>query len=61
MVVASDPAGNSDIESVEAAPQGPLRAPAEEAHVTSPPLLRWTKVRKAAFYHVQVFRNGERF
>jgi hypothetical protein len=59
-VLASDPAGNSDTESLAAAPRGPLRAPAEQARVTTPPLLQWTKVRKAAFYNVQVFRNGRK-
>jgi hypothetical protein len=59
-VVASDPAGHRDIESVDATPKGPLRAPAEKAHVTEPPLLRWVKVRKASFYNVQMFRNGQK-
>jgi hypothetical protein len=60
VVVASDPAGNSDSESVDAAPQGPLRAPAEKARVTGPPLLQWVKVRGASFYNVQLFRNGRK-
>jgi hypothetical protein len=60
VVVASDPAGNSDAESLKAAPKGPLRAPAEKARVSSPPTLRWVKVRKASFYNVQVFRNGRK-
>lgn len=60
VVVASDPAGNKDTESVNAAPKGPLRAPAEKARVSAPPLLRWVKVRKASFYNVQMFRNGRK-
>jgi hypothetical protein len=60
VVVASDPAGHTDSESVKAMPKGPLRAPAEKAHVTAPPLLRWVKVRKASFYNVQMFRNGQK-
>jgi hypothetical protein len=60
VVVASDPASNSDTETVEALPKGPLRAPAEEARVSRPPLLQWAKIRKAAFYNVQLFRNGRK-
>ena len=60
VVVASDAAGNRASESVKAAPKGPLRAPAEKARVTAPPLLRWVKVRKASFYNVQLFRNGRK-
>jgi hypothetical protein len=60
VVVVSDPAGHTDSESVNAAPKGPLRAPAEKARVSAPPLLRWIAVRKASFYNVQVFRNGRK-
>jgi hypothetical protein len=60
VVVASDAAGNRDAESVKAAPKGPLRAPAEKARVTTPPVLRWVKVPKASFYNVQLFRNGRK-
>ena len=60
VVVASDAAGNSDSEIVDAAPQGSLRAPAELARVTAPPLLQWVKVRGASFYNVQLFRNGRK-
>jgi hypothetical protein len=60
VVVASDLAGNRDSERVQAAPKGPLRAPAEKARVTAPPLLKWVKVPKAAFYNVQLFRNGRK-
>jgi hypothetical protein len=60
VVVASDPAGNAKSETVDATPKGPLRAPAEKARVSSPPTLRWVKVRKASFYNVQMFRNGRK-
>jgi hypothetical protein len=60
VVVASDPAGNAKSETVKATPRGPLRAPAEKARVSSPPTLRWVKVRKASFYNVQLFRNGRK-
>lgn len=60
VVVASDPAGNTAAKTVKAMPKGPLRSPAEEARVTGPPLLRWVSVRNAAFYNVQLFRNGRK-
>jgi hypothetical protein len=60
VLAASDPAGNSDSETVDAAPKGPLRAPAEQARVGAPPLLTWVKVRKVDFYNVQLFRNGRK-
>jgi hypothetical protein len=60
VVIATDHARNSDSEIVEAAPRGPLRAPAEKAQVRTPPVLRWVKVRKVSFYNVQLFRNGRK-
>jgi hypothetical protein len=60
LIVASDLASNRATKTVKAVPKGPLRAPAEEARVTRPPLLQWVKVRKAAFYNVQLFRNGRK-
>lgn len=60
VVVASDPASNSKSETVEALPIGPLRAPAEKARMSRPPLLQWVPVRKAALYNVQLFRNGRK-
>jgi hypothetical protein len=60
VVVAADAARHTDSEKVEALPKGPLRAPAEKESVRRPPLLRWVPVRKAAFYNVQLFRNGRK-
>ena len=60
VVVAADAASHTDSERIQALPTGPLRAPAEKASVTAPPLLRWVPVRKAAFYNVQLFRNGRK-
>jgi hypothetical protein len=59
-VVASDLASNRATKTVKALPKGPLRAPAEEARVSEPPILDWVKVGKAAFYNVQLFRNGRK-
>jgi hypothetical protein len=60
LVVASDPASNRATKTVKALPKGPLLAPAEEARVSAPPLLKWVPVRRAAFYNVQLFRNGRK-
>jgi hypothetical protein len=60
VVVAADAASHTDSERIQALPTGPLRAPAEKASVKAPPLLRWVPVRKAAFYNVQLFRNGRK-
>ena len=35
-----------------------LTSPAAGAVVRAPPLLRWKPVAKAAFYNVQLYRNG---
>jgi hypothetical protein len=59
-VVASDAASNRATKTVRALPKGPLRAPAEEARVSAPPLLDWVTVPRAAFYNVQLFRNGRK-
>jgi len=37
-----------------------LLGPAVNARVTAPPLLRWTAVRNATYYNVQLFRNGKK-
>jgi hypothetical protein len=60
VVVATDAARHTDSKTVQALPKGPLRAPAEKARLSRPPLLRWVPVRKAAFYNVQLFRNGRK-
>ena len=60
VVAAWDPAANSATKTVKALPKGPLRAPAEKARVSGPPLLRWVSVGDAAFYNVQLFRNGRK-
>lgn len=37
-----------------------LRAPAAGARVVAPPLLRWTSVRHATYYNVQLYRSGRK-
>jgi hypothetical protein len=57
---AVDPAGNSTSHMLSAVPGRRLLAPARGARVATPPLLRWTKVRGARYYNVQLFRNGHK-
>ena len=37
-----------------------LLGPAVNARVTAPPVLRWSAVRNATYYNVQLFRNGKK-
>ncbi|MGH3132212.1 MAG: hypothetical protein ACRDNY_00450, partial [Gaiellaceae bacterium] len=43
-----------------AATRPALTRPAVRARLTAPPLLAWTKVRKATYYNVQLYRNGRK-
>jgi hypothetical protein len=54
---AKDGAGNVTKRSVTVKVGPRLVAPAEGALVTTPPLLRWTPVRGASYYNVQLFRG----
>ena len=38
----------------------PLVAPADGAHVTSPPTLHWRRAPSATYYNVQLYRNGQK-
>jgi hypothetical protein len=57
-VTAVDQAGNTTTQTVTATPQARLVAPANSAHLASPPLLSWTPVRGATYYNVQLYRDG---
>ncbi len=39
---------------------GALLLPAPAEHVKGPPLLAWSAVKRASYYHVQVFRGSRR-
>jgi len=52
---ATNGAGNVTEHSISVTPGPRLLAPAENAPVTAPPLLRWTPVRGASYYNVQLF------
>jgi hypothetical protein len=54
---AKDVAGNVTQHSFTVTPGPRLLAPTANTRVSSPPLLRWTAVRGASFYNVQLFRG----
>jgi hypothetical protein len=56
-VIATDQAGNSASKSVLVTATGALLAPAPGASVSQPPVLRWTRVRGAAYYNIQLVRG----
>jgi hypothetical protein len=56
-IKAKDSAGNVTQRTISVTPGPRLLAPAANARVTSPPLLRWTAVRGARFYNVQLFKG----
>ena len=62
VVVAFDRAGNRSRGVVRLARPVALllRAPRPNARVSTPPLLRWTPVRSASYYNVQVWRGGRK-
>jgi hypothetical protein len=57
---ATDAAGNTAEASVSARPGRRLLGPANGARLTAPPRLRWTGVRGARYYNVQLFRDGHK-
>jgi hypothetical protein len=57
-VAATDEAGNRAGNRVTHIGTGALLRPAPAERVTAPPLLAWTRVKGATYYHVQVFRGS---
>jgi hypothetical protein len=57
-----DAAGNVEDRTVTAIPRPHLVSPARLKAFTrsNPPVLRWTPVRRATYYNVQLFRNGRK-
>jgi hypothetical protein len=55
-----DAAGNATMRPLVATPVRGVLEPANGAEVTAPPRLRWSEVRNATYYNVQVFRNGRK-
>jgi hypothetical protein len=59
-LVAADQAGNVARESVVVTPGPRLLEPSGGALVSTPPILRWTAVRRATYYNVQLYRGGRK-
>jgi hypothetical protein len=56
-VTARDRAGNTTVRTVSILAGPRLLAPTSKARLTAPPLLRWTPVRGASYYNVQLYRG----
>lgn len=55
-----DRAANRTTKVVEGRPDASLLSPANGAVLTAPPLLRWTAIRSADYYNVQLVRDGRK-
>jgi hypothetical protein len=60
LVVARDRADNRSRARTSKVPGPRLVAPPEKAILAAPPRLRWTPVRRAAYYNVQLRRDGRK-
>jgi hypothetical protein len=58
-IKAKDVAGNLTQRTITVTSGPRLIAPAANARITGPPLLRWTPIRGANFYNVQLFKGGK--
>jgi hypothetical protein len=59
-LLAVDEAGNLAMRTFSATPGRRLLSPANGVTVDGPPTLRWTEVRGARYYNVQLLRNGRK-
>jgi hypothetical protein len=59
-VTAFDEAGNSASKAIAVTATGPLLSPVPGGRVRSAPLLRWTPVKGARYYNLQLLRGGTR-
>jgi hypothetical protein len=59
-VRAVDPAGNTSLRTITVVPGPRLLVPAAGARVPDAPMLRWTSVRGARYYNVQLFRGNRK-
>ncbi len=59
-LTAVDEAGNVATRTFSARPGRRLLAPAAGHKVDRPPLLRWTEIRRAGYYNVQLFRGDRK-
>ena len=59
-IVLRDRAANRTTAVVEGRPEARLLSPPNGAALTAPPLLRWTAIRRADYYNVQLLRDGHK-
>jgi hypothetical protein len=59
-ITVRDRAANRTSVVVHARPDAGLLSPANGAVLTAPPLLRWTPIRRADYYNVQLLRDGHK-
>ena len=60
VITVADAAGNAASRDFAVMPGPRLVAPDKRALLAAPPILRWTPVRGARYYNVQLFRNGHK-
>jgi hypothetical protein len=56
----ADEAGNAASKELVVTPGPQLLTPVKRAALAAPPVLRWTSVRGARYYNVQLFRGGRK-
>ena len=54
-----DQAGNVTTRKLQVTPGPRLLSPPSGAQISAPPLLRWTPVRRASYYNVQLYHGGK--
>jgi hypothetical protein len=59
-ITARDEAGNVSARTITVTPGPRLLGPANGARLTTPPTLRWTPMRSATYYNVQLFRGDRK-
>jgi hypothetical protein len=58
-IAARDQAGNTSVRTILVTPGPRLLAPANGSTLSAPVLLRWTSVKGASYYNVQLWRAGK--
>ncbi len=56
----TDQAGNETVRTITVTPGPRLFGPSNGARLTTPPALRWTPIRHATYYNVQLYRGDRK-